>query len=449
MNERYIRGMLACALFLCSFLFPAAVQAASEEISQGVFLGTLDVGGMTKKEAKAAEKAYLEQLAATEVTVLVGKHKVTTTLSELGYQCDQTYAEKAVNFGKEGNLIERYMKITAAKEESFVYEYSFSLDQGCLEAFVKEQCGAYYVPAKNARLHQKKNGNVRVTAAKSGIKIVEDETAEKIKRTVLEDWDKQSVLEIAAILVEELPTFGTDTAKECTELLGTYTTTYASVDKNHRKNIKNVVKLLDGSVLLSGEEFSVYKALYPITEEHGFAKTVSFVGGKAVRSVGGGISQAATTLYNAVLLAELEVTQRNAHTIAVSYADLGMDAAIAGSYKDLKFCNNLNAPVYIEAVTKKNTVTFRIFGREARPENHTIYYKTKIIKTIEPEKDVVISYPHMLKGTGMVLRQPQKGYQVEVYKIIKTKGTGDRKKLISYSEYAAVPRYVIAGSADP
>lgn len=444
-----IVGTIFSILFLCSFWIPVFGQAKSVQvISQGVFIGTLDVSGLTRQQAEDEEEAYLARLLKTEVTVLVEEHEVVTTLADLGYQYDQTYAEKAAELGKEGNLVERYMDITAAQEESLVYEHSFSLDQDLLEAFVKEKCSVYHVPAENARLHQEKDGSVQVKSSSSGVRIVEDETAEKIKRTILEDWDKTSELRISAILAEEMPAFNTETAAECTDLLGSYTTEYPSSNKNRCNNIENAAKLINGTVLFPGQEFSMYQKLYPITKENGFEQAGAFSEGKVVQSIGGGICQASTTLYNAVLWAELEVTQRNPHSMAVSYVEPGMDAAIAGTYKDLKFSNNLNAPVYIEAVTEGKSITFRIFGQETRPENRSVIYKTNIIETIEPGEDVVTYDSSMLKGTGVVTQEPHKGYKVEVYKIIKTEGAGDRKEKISYSEYAAAPRYVTTGAAD-
>ena len=85
-----------------------------------------------------------------------------------------------------------------------------------------------------------------------------------------------------------------------------------------------------------------------------------------VQSYGGGVCQVSTTLYNAVLKAELEVTQRSNHSMIVTYVKPSMDAAIAGDYKDLKFVNNLDAPIYIEGYTVGKDIYFNIYGQETR-----------------------------------------------------------------------------------
>lgn len=441
-------GGVILVLLLGNLVIPAPVQAAPV-INGGVYIDAMDVSGLTRQQAKEMEKNYLENLLETKVTVVIDKHKAVTTLADLGYRYDQYYANKAANLGREGNLIERYKDVTDAREETLVYEHSFSLDYEAVENFVSEQCASYNVSAVNARIHQRQDGSIRIDPSQSGFRVVEDETAEKIQRTILEDWDKTGDIVIPAILVEDMPAFSSETAEECTDLLGSFTTEYHSSSESRCKNIANAAKLVNGTVLFPGEEFSMYKALYPISEKHGFEKAGSFSGGRVVQSVGGGICQATTTLYNALLYAELKITQRNPHSMAVKYVELGMDAAIAGTYKDLKFSNNLNAPVYVEAVTEGKTITFRIWGQESRPGNREIEYVTKILETIEPGKDVVTEDPNMLKGTGVVTQEAYTGYKVEVYKVVKMQGAKEQKEKVSSSEYAAAPRYITAGSADP
>lgn len=238
-------------------------------------------------------------------------------------------------------------------------------------------------------------------------------------------------------------------AEKCTDLLGESATGYHSSNKERCKNIENAAKLIDGTVLFSGEEFSMYRSLYPITEENGFEKAGSFSGGMVVQSVGGGICQATTTLYNAVLWAELEVTQRNPHSMAVSYVEPGKDAAIAGTYKDLKFSNNLNTPIYIEAVTEGKSISFRIWGQEVRPKERTLEYISKILETIEPGEDVITKDPDVPEGTSFVTQNPYTGYKAELYKIIKIDGKEETREKINYSEYAAAPRYLTVGTGDP
>ena len=132
--------------------------------------------------------------------------------------------------------------------------------------------------------------------------------------------------------------------------LGGFSTDFSSSAAGRATNVKNACSLINGSVIYPGEQFSVYEAISPITTDNGYQIAGAYENGQVVDSVGGGVCQVATTLYNAVIRAELDIVQRYNHSMIVSYVKPSDDAAIAGTYKDLKFKNNLDNPVYIGAI---------------------------------------------------------------------------------------------------
>ena len=98
--------------------------------------------------------------------------------------------------------------------------------------------------------------------------------------------------------------------------------------------MENGCRLINGTTLYPGEEFSTLDKISPFTEANGYYPAGSYLNGMVVDSLGGGICQVSTTLYNAVLLSELEVTQRSNHSMIISYVKPSMDAAIAeGIYR--------------------------------------------------------------------------------------------------------------------
>ena len=105
--------------------------------------------------------------------------------------------------------------------------------------------------------------------------------------------------------------------------------------------------------------------------------------GRTVDSIGGGACQLCTTLYNVVLRAELEVTQRQNHSMTVGYVKPSEDAAIAGTYKDLKFKNNYDTPIYLEGSVAGNTLTFTAYGKDTRPEGRTVEFVSETLGTTE------------------------------------------------------------------
>ena len=122
-------------------------------------------------------------------------------------------------------------------------------------------------------------------------------------------------------------------------------------------------------------------AMRPYTKENGFAEAGAYQNGKVIQSMGGGICQVSSTLYNAVILAELGVEQRQPHSMLVDYVQPSMDAAIAGDYKDMKLKNTTETPIYIEGYVSGGYVTFTIYGKETRPENRTIKFVSETLST--------------------------------------------------------------------
>jgi hypothetical protein len=126
-------------------------------------------------------------------------------------------------------------------------------------------------------------------------------------------------------------------------------------------------------------------------QENGYLEAGSYLDGQTVQTYGGGVCQVSTTLYNAVILAELEITERWAHSMTVDYVKPSMDAAISEGYKDLKFKNNTDAPIYIEGYTTGGKLTFAIYGKETRPEGRKISYVSEIVSKTAAKKKFVAS----------------------------------------------------------
>ena len=103
-----------------------------------------------------------------------------------------------------------------------------------------------------------------------------------------------------------------------------------------------------------------------------------------MESYGGGICQVSTTLYNAVIYAELEIVERYPHSMLVNYVSPSRDAAIAEGLLDFKFKNNYDTPIYINGgIDDNNQLYFEIYGKETREEGRTIEFESEVLSTEE------------------------------------------------------------------
>ena len=148
--------------------------------------------------------------------------------------------------------------------------------------------------------------------------------------------------------------------------------------------MRNGASKINGSIIYPGEEFSVHDAVVPFNAENGYELAGSYENGTTVETYGGGICQVSTTLYNAVIRAELEITERSAHSMIVSYVEPSMDAAISGEYKDLKFKNSTKYPVYIEGYTDGGIIHFNVYGKETRDANREVEFVSETTGETDP-----------------------------------------------------------------
>lgn len=139
-------------------------------------------------------------------------------------------------------------------------------------------------------------------------------------------------------------------------------TTYYSCCQDRVTNIQQIAKLVTGAVIPAGQELSVNTLVGERTEEKGFVPAGSILGGELVDSVGGGVSQFATTLYNAVYWAGLEDIHHQPHSWAFSRYPTGIEATISWPVPDLKFRNNTDHPVILRTTTTDTSVTAEIWG---------------------------------------------------------------------------------------
>lgn len=146
------------------------------------------------------------------------------------------------------------------------------------------------------------------------------------------------------------------------DVLGEYTTTVNG--SSVRKNNVRLAGEKCNVILLPGEEFSYNKTVGKRTKENGFGEAGAYLNGETVQEVGGGVCQTSSTLYNAVVLANLEVTERTNHTYISSYVPIGRDATVSWGGPDFKFKNNRDYPIKIEASYAGGKLTCKIIGTD-------------------------------------------------------------------------------------
>ena len=444
------KGSLLLAICLLAMTSSMTVCAAGETILKGVSIDKLDVSGMTREEALAALESYEKNLGGQSIKLGIGDNVIEAKLSDLGVTFDnEDLVDEAIGVGHAGNIVKRYKDQKDLQHSGKTFPLSWQTNEDTVRTYVENNCTKYDKKAQNASL-TRENGAFNFVAGTEGLELNVDSAVRTISDYLENSWtsDNTEVLNLETQVTE--PEGSAEELANIKDLLGSFTTSFSTSGSNRCKNVSSGASHINGTVLYPGEEFSAYETVSPFTEANGYAMAGSYLNGEVVDSMGGGICQVSTTLYNAVLRAELNVTERSPHSMTVHYVDLSEDAAIAGTYKDFKFVNSTEYPIYIEGYTTSDKkITFNIYGKETRDKNRTIAFESQMVSET-PATTILQEDAGQGIGYKAVSSKGSSGYVAELYKIVKVNGVETDRIKVNKSTYKGTNRVVTYGTAgDP
>lgn len=425
------------------------VRAASENtIKTGIFADSVELSGMTEEEATQAINDYVESLKSVQVILLAANNReVVTTAGALGITWTNTeLVQEALDIGKHGNVIQRYKVMKDLENDSLVYDVVFEFDVTAINNILVNECARYNQDAVNVSL-KRENGVFQVVEGQTGYKLDVETSIDTVYDYLTAQWNGEAAQIPLNIAVEE-PKGSAEELAQVKDIIGTFTTSFSTSGTSRSANVTNGCSRINGTTLYPGEEFSTYQTVAPFSQANGYYMAGSYLNGKVVDSIGGGICQVSTTLYNAALLAELEITERHNHSMIVTYVDPSADAAIAeSSGKDFRFVNNTDTPIYIEGVIKNKNITFNIYGKETRSSNRKVTYESEILETINPPADQI--YQDTTQPIGYFLKGDSAhiGYKARLWKVVTENGVEVSREQVNKSTYKMTPRSATVGVA--
>lgn len=144
--------------------------------------------------------------------------------------------------------------------------------------------------------------------------------------------------------------------------IASFTTNLTYPDNNRTHNIITACNNLNNYIIMADQTFSFNHVLGPFNENQGYVESTGFdSNGKVIKIIGGGICQVSSTLYNAALMADLEIIERHAHSAPVDYVPQGKDATVCYSNVDFKFKNTTNKNIIIKSICNGNNVKIELY----------------------------------------------------------------------------------------
>ena len=437
----------------------AELALSANTFYPGTFIDDIDVGGMTKEQAvEAVNKSLKEAKAPVEVNYnlkLDGKvYELDFADAKFTYNTqevvDEAFAQhRALDETDYASIIDVFNYKEQLKNTPVKYEttYTVAIDgisekvHNILDPLVDE-----YSTIKDAEIGEF-NADTKeftITPEETGMTIDIEGAIDGVKK-LFENKEYSGSVVVPSIVKE--PEVTTEKLKANFGLRGEHTTT-ASDNNNRNNNLNQACKKINGTILKPGEEFSFNGVVGQRTTANGFKEATVILGGQYEQGLGGGVCQVSSTLYNAVLKSDLQVTKRTPHAWPSYYVLEGLDATVDYPALDFKFKNNTDYQIIIVMwfESKDRTVHAQIYGKRF-PDEQKIVLRSECVSSTGTKATEYVEDKTMAVGKTKTVRDAHQGKTIKTYKIWQDKdGKEIKREFITTTTYASYGKRVAVGT---
>ena len=407
------------------------VKAWEDKIYQEVYVYGIDIGGLDKEEATQKLNENLHnRIVDKTIKVTVGDKSLELTYDALNpsYNIEEIVST-ALAYGKEKGVFEKNALIKGKDRMDLSVDITY--DEEALAAFENKVVEEVEVKAENASISIN-SGNISIIPEVSGKTINKEDLHNKLVENI--NGNSEDVVELTFELQEQEATIKSTDLEKINGQISSYSTNYTDSGDGRVKNMQIAAQTVSGTIVMPGEEFSYNALIGDTTPDKGYEKANTYVGNEIVPDYGGGICQVSTTLYRAVMRANIRSTERSNHSLTISYADPGLDATVSNGVVDYKFINTYDFPIYIQGYVSGGVVNFSIYGNTEAFGNKTYDLVNEILETYKPE----VKYEKdstMAEGTEKVVSYGMTGYKANSYLVTYENGVEVNREYIDTDIY--------------
>lgn len=424
--------LLFIILLCIAFLIFTFVNSKNENIISGINIKGIDVSGLSTEKAKETVQNYINENLPENIHLVHNEYETSIPLSALNVNFDiDSAVEQAYEIGKSGNIFENSFTALKTWIHPMDIELTATLDEKQLRTALNDISSklpdtviesGYYIEGNNLIVTRGSEGNVvdvdqMCTFIKNGIsnltlknrtldiatvsKQPSEINIEKIYNEIYKGpvdayytqnpfavYPSENGLDFAISLDEAKNMLSEETSEYVIplqtlypnittnmigteafpDMLSTYSTRYSTRDRDRTTNLQLAASKINGTVLMPGKTFSYNQVVGERTIAAGYKEAPIYVEGQVVDGLGGGICQITSTLYNAVLYANLEIVERSNHQFVPSYVTASRDATVVYGSIDFKFKNNRDYPIKIVCSVSGGIAKFDIYGLRTNNE---------------------------------------------------------------------------------
>lgn len=418
-------------------------QVAVDTFYPGIRVNGTDIGGMTMGEAQVALESHTNQQSeAFAIGITYGDKKWRITSEEVPIRFDtQEVLARAYALGRRGSLKQRYSDVQMLKTGGASFETGLGYDKGKVRELTDVVVARIDRPATDATLYAFDPVTKTFVFTPEQVGYAAD--ADRLYRDVVEALDAgryDAVVEVTGAPVQPAVT-----QAMLTPMFGRVSsfTTETTKDNNRNTNIALSSDALNGRVVMPGETLSFNECTGQRTKAKGYKEAGAISGGQLIDDTGGGVCQTSSTLFNAVVRANLEIVDRSQHSWPSTYVPKGEDAAVDWPRLDFVFRNNTDFPVFILAWYEDQKVTVEVYGKMLE-NGTTINLYSETIRTLTPSDEVIYTRDEsMARGASKVAKKKRTGYVVDTYKVFyDVNGIELRREKLWQTTYRAVQKEI-------
>lgn len=414
-------ALLSVAILLfCQFYFVDGLSP-NDTFLNGTTINGIDVSGMTRSQAENVV-SYSLLSARSDIKLTLNYDDMDWIFSGSDFEVTnevEPVLTEVLKIGHEGNFLKRRQELNKVKKEGLAVQVSYKTVLGGLEEKIENIAGAIETTGEQPQV-------VFDPSDESMFSLSEGKPAKVVDRGKLYAMIDEALQEGKEVEIEipvlEVPfEFDESEILNAITLRSTFSTSYASSSAARKNNVARALESFNGKIVLPGEEVSFNNVTGSRTAENGYKQANIILNGAYVKGSGGGVCQASTTLYNALVLADVEILEANHHSLPASYVPLSFDAMVSEGYSDLVFKNTLDAPIYIKTYHDDENVYVEIYGQPFA-EGESIRTRAEFIKVLPHGGDKIIQDANgeyadkvIYKGEYYRVRYPREGYESKGY----------------------------------
>ena len=451
-NFIWLMGVFIISVSLvlfCQFYFGNTINDKTT-FYENTHINGINVSGLTKAQASnILNENLIKNKDNLKITLKSNSNEWQISGDDFEYvgNINKTL-DNVMKVGREGNIFQKKKIEKKIKDEGLFVSVPYQNIYGGMENVVQKVVAQVECePSEGAILFDPNSDDMfSLSPSKSGLIVNKSLLEENINNAL-----EQNLTEIELPLQEVLPQENLQEMIDKISLRSSFSTDISRSNSARKNNIKKALDSFNGMIVESGKEVSFNETTGLRTASNGYENANVIINGSYISGVGGGVCQASTTLYNALLRSDIDILQVCHHSLPASYVPLSFDAMVSEGYADLKFKNNLDTPIFIKAYCTDTKAVVEIYG-EKLEDGLSIETKSELVKIIAHQGDTILKDTNgeyenkvLYKGEYYRLKYPQEGYETKGYIQYIKNGEVIREKEVRHDRYISQQGIIIEG----